>query len=120
MTVKSTVATHVGFQLPRLSTETCPSQERNKRINDRHFKKPQKKTLLQWTVLAAYSNIHRYFSWVLLIDWFSDCDRAIQNLQSSLNDEGGRGVISLSCLYAAWIVSGMLTPAAIRLFTAKG
>ncbi|KAK3598311.1 hypothetical protein CHS0354_029220 [Potamilus streckersoni] len=39
---------------------------------------------------------------------------AIQNLQSSLNQVDGLGVISLSCLYAMIIVSGILAPAIIR------
>ncbi|KAL8563434.1 hypothetical protein ACOMHN_051378 [Nucella lapillus] len=46
--------------------------------------------------------------------------RSIQNLQSSLNEENGLGVISLGVLYGAWIFSGFFTPTAIRLLTTKG
>nr|KAG5700281.1 hypothetical protein BaRGS_022908 [Batillaria attramentaria] len=46
--------------------------------------------------------------------------RSIQNLQSSLNEEEGIGVISLGVLYGAWIFSGMLTPMALRFLTTKG
>ena len=44
---------------------------------------------------------------------------AIQNLQSSLNQEEGLGIISLSCMYACIILSGILAPAIIRLFGEK-
>ncbi|XP_076434685.1 protein unc-93 homolog A-like [Babylonia areolata] len=46
--------------------------------------------------------------------------RAIQNLQSSLNEENGLGVISLGVLYAAWMFSGFLTPMVLRFLTTKG
>ncbi|KAK7087469.1 protein unc-93 homolog A-like [Littorina saxatilis] len=46
--------------------------------------------------------------------------RSIQNLQSSLNEENGLGVISLGVLYGAWIFSGILTPTFIRFLTTKG
>ena len=39
---------------------------------------------------------------------------AIQNLQSSLNQEAGLGIISLSCLYACIILSGVLAPAILN------
>ncbi|XP_052673889.1 protein unc-93 homolog A-like [Crassostrea angulata] len=39
---------------------------------------------------------------------------ALQNLQSSLNQEDGLGVISLSCLYAFIIVSAILAPWIIK------
>jgi len=44
---------------------------------------------------------------------------AIQNLQSSLNQEQGLGIISLSCMYACIIVSGVLAPAVIRVLGEK-
>ncbi|KAL3857468.1 hypothetical protein ACJMK2_012137 [Sinanodonta woodiana] len=44
---------------------------------------------------------------------------AIQNLQSSLNQVDGLGMISLSCLYATIIVSGILAPAIIRAIGVK-
>lgn len=44
---------------------------------------------------------------------------AIQNLQSSLNQEAGLGIISLSCMYACIILSGVLAPAIINLFGEK-
>ena len=40
---------------------------------------------------------------------------AIQNLQSSLNQEQGLGLISLSCLYACIIISGILAPVIIKI-----
>ena len=39
---------------------------------------------------------------------------AILNLQSSLNQEAGLGIISLSCLYACIILSGVLAPAILN------
>ena len=39
---------------------------------------------------------------------------AIQNLQSSLNQEAGLGIISLSSLYACIILSGVLAPAILN------
>lgn len=44
---------------------------------------------------------------------------SIQNLQSSLNQEEGLGVISLSCLYAFIIVSAILAPTVIKFIGAK-
>lgn len=44
---------------------------------------------------------------------------AIQNLQSSLNQEEGLGIISLSCMYACIIVSGILAPAIINVLGEK-
>ncbi|XP_062578324.1 protein unc-93 homolog A-like [Saccostrea cucullata] len=43
----------------------------------------------------------------------------IQNLQSTLNNEAGRGVISLSVVYAGFIVSSFFAPSFIRILTAK-
>ncbi|KAL5016513.1 hypothetical protein ScPMuIL_006102 [Solemya velum] len=39
---------------------------------------------------------------------------AIQNLQSSLNQEAGLGVSSLGCMYASVIISGFFTPFMMR------
>ncbi|XP_046330251.2 protein unc-93 homolog A-like [Haliotis rufescens] len=44
---------------------------------------------------------------------------AIQNLQSSLNEEADLGIISLSVLYACMIFSGIITPTVIRLLGVK-
>lgn len=44
---------------------------------------------------------------------------AIQNLQSSLNEEQGLGIISLSCMYACLIISGMIAPAVINVLGEK-
>ncbi|XP_053397644.1 protein unc-93 homolog A-like [Mercenaria mercenaria] len=44
---------------------------------------------------------------------------AIQNLQSSLNQEQGLGIISLSCMYACIIISGILAPVIIHVFGEK-
>lgn len=44
---------------------------------------------------------------------------AIQNLQSSLNQEAGLGIISLSCMYACIIISGIMAPAIINIFGEK-
>ncbi|KAL5016512.1 hypothetical protein ScPMuIL_006101 [Solemya velum] len=44
---------------------------------------------------------------------------AIQNLQSSLNQEAGLGVVSLGCLYGSIILSGILTPFVMRFIGAK-
>lgn len=44
---------------------------------------------------------------------------AIQNLQSSLNQEQGLGIISLSCMYACIIISGILAPLIIGVFGEK-
>lgn len=44
---------------------------------------------------------------------------AIQNLQSSLNQEAGLGVVSLGCLYGSVIISGTLTPFVMRFIGAK-
>ncbi|XP_053374801.1 protein unc-93 homolog A-like [Mercenaria mercenaria] len=44
---------------------------------------------------------------------------AIQNLQSSLNQKEGLGLISLSCMYACIIISGILAPAIINIFGEK-
>ncbi|XP_053398247.1 protein unc-93 homolog A-like [Mercenaria mercenaria] len=44
---------------------------------------------------------------------------AIQNLQSSLNQEQGLGIISLSCMYACIIISGILASAIIHVFGEK-
>lgn len=44
---------------------------------------------------------------------------SIQNLQSSLNQEKGLGVITLSCLYAFIIVSAILAPTIIKFIGAK-
>jgi MFS family permease len=44
---------------------------------------------------------------------------AIQNLQSSLNQEQGLGLISLSCMYACIIISGILAPAIINVLGEK-
>ncbi len=44
---------------------------------------------------------------------------ALQNLQGSLNDEGGLGVLSLSCLYAAAILTAVCSPAVITLIGMK-
>ncbi|XP_061189400.1 protein unc-93 homolog A-like [Saccostrea echinata] len=43
----------------------------------------------------------------------------IQNLQSTLNNEAGRGVISLSVVYAGFIISSFFAPSFIRVLTAK-
>lgn len=44
---------------------------------------------------------------------------AIQNLQSSLNQEDGLGIISLSCMYACIIISGIFAPAIINILGEK-
>lgn len=44
---------------------------------------------------------------------------AIQNLQSSLNQEQGLGLIALSCMYACIICSGILAPAIISVLGEK-
>ncbi|XP_071093368.1 protein unc-93 homolog A-like [Haliotis cracherodii] len=44
---------------------------------------------------------------------------SINNLQGSLNDEGGLGVFSLSCLFASSIVSCILSPMIITVLGAK-
>ncbi|XP_067669510.1 protein unc-93 homolog A-like [Haliotis asinina] len=44
---------------------------------------------------------------------------AIQNLQSSLNEEADLGIISLSVLYASIIFSGIMAPAVIRFMGIK-
>ena len=44
---------------------------------------------------------------------------AIQNLQTSLNQEKGLGIISLSCMYACIILSGILAPAILKLIGEK-
>ncbi|XP_046330266.2 protein unc-93 homolog A-like [Haliotis rufescens] len=44
---------------------------------------------------------------------------AIQNLQSSLNQQAGLGTISLSVQYACIVFSGILSPAVIRWFGVK-
>lgn len=44
---------------------------------------------------------------------------AIQNLQSSLNQEKGLGIISLSCMYACIILSGILAPAILNIIGEK-
>ena len=44
---------------------------------------------------------------------------ALQNLQSSLNQEEGLGIISLSCLYAFIILSSMLAPTILKLVGIK-
>lgn len=44
---------------------------------------------------------------------------AIQNLQSSLNQEKGLGIISLSCMYACIILSGILAPAVLNIIGEK-
>ena len=45
---------------------------------------------------------------------------SIQNLQSSINEEGGLGVTSLMCVYIASGVSCFVAPLAIRLVSVKG
>lgn len=44
---------------------------------------------------------------------------AIQNLQSSLNQEKGLGIISLSCMYACIILSGILAPVILNVIGEK-
>lgn len=44
---------------------------------------------------------------------------SLQNLQSSLNQEDGLGVISLSCLYACIIFSGVLAPTIVKTIGGK-
>jgi hypothetical protein len=44
----------------------------------------------------------------------------IQNLQSTLNNESGRGVISLSVIYGCFVLSSFFAPSFIRVVTAKG
>ncbi|KAK6183950.1 hypothetical protein SNE40_006512 [Patella caerulea] len=44
---------------------------------------------------------------------------AIQNLQSSLNQEAGLGVTSLACLYGTILISGTMAPSFIRIVGAK-
>lgn len=44
---------------------------------------------------------------------------AIQNLQSSLNQEHGLGIISLSSMYACIIISGILAPTIIKVIGEK-
>lgn len=44
---------------------------------------------------------------------------AIQNLQSSLNQEAGLGVTSLSCLYGSIILSSVLAPTFLKLIGGK-
>lgn len=44
---------------------------------------------------------------------------AIQNLQSSLNQGEGLGLISLSCMYACIILSGIMAPTFINIFGEK-
>ena len=43
----------------------------------------------------------------------------LQNLQSSINAEGGLGLASLSVLYAVFFLSGFVTPGIVRLFGTK-
>ena len=45
---------------------------------------------------------------------------SIQNLQSSVNQEEGLGVLSLMCVYGTIIVSAIFAPVAIRTLSAKG
>ncbi|KAK6183947.1 hypothetical protein SNE40_006509 [Patella caerulea] len=44
---------------------------------------------------------------------------AIQSLQSSLNQEAGLGIISLACLYGAFVVSGISAASIIKIVGAK-
>ncbi|XP_055997689.1 protein unc-93 homolog A-like [Ostrea edulis] len=44
----------------------------------------------------------------------------IQNLQSTINNESGRGVISLSVVYGCFVLSSFFAPSFIRVLTAKG
>ncbi|XP_046564154.1 protein unc-93 homolog A-like [Haliotis rubra] len=44
---------------------------------------------------------------------------SLQNLQGSLNDEGGLGVLSLSCLYGAAILSAIYAPTCITVVGVK-
>jgi hypothetical protein len=44
----------------------------------------------------------------------------IQNLQSTLNNESGRGVISLAIIYGCFVISSFFAPSFIGVLTAKG
>ncbi|KAK3103106.1 hypothetical protein FSP39_016480 [Pinctada imbricata] len=44
---------------------------------------------------------------------------SIQNLQSSINEEGGLGIISLLCVYIFSTLSNIFAPLAIKILTAK-
>lgn len=45
--------------------------------------------------------------------------QSVQNLQSSVNSRGGLGVISLSLLYAAFVLSGIVTTSIVRVLGTK-
>ncbi|ESO97545.1 hypothetical protein LOTGIDRAFT_152636 [Lottia gigantea] len=71
--------------------------------DENEVKRPLKDTLvLSFSFLAIYTSY-----------------LAIQNLQSSLNEEGSLGVVALSCLYGTIILSGILAPSFIKIVGAK-
>ena len=45
--------------------------------------------------------------------------QGLQNLQSSINDEGGLGLVTLALLYAFFFLSGFISPAFVNLFGTK-
>ena len=45
--------------------------------------------------------------------------QGLQNLQSSINDEGGLGLVVLALIYAFFFLSGFITPAFVALFGTK-
>ncbi|XP_055997690.1 protein unc-93 homolog A-like [Ostrea edulis] len=56
---------------------------------------------------------------IIFVVVFSGFD-GMQNLQSTLNNESGRGVISLSVVYGCFVLSSFFAPSFIRVLTAKG
>lgn len=67
-------------------------------------------------VRKAYRNVYGLgVSMFFLVSAF----QSVQNLQSSVNVRGGLGVISLSLLYAAFVISGVVTTSIVRVLGTK-
>ncbi len=64
----------------------------------------------------AYKNVYGLsFAYVVLFTAFI----GLQNLQSSINSEGGLGLVTLSILYAMFIAAGFITPSILKLLGTK-
>ena len=64
----------------------------------------------------AYKNVYGLsLAYVVLFTAFV----GLQNLQSSINSAGGLGLVTLSLLYAVFIVAGFVTPGFLKLFGTK-
>eukprot|EP00731_Ephydatia_muelleri_P023228 Em0015g811a len=94
------------------------SEQTAQRQDDDHVNVPARGCLpcRDRDVRRAYRNV---YGLGLSLFFLFSAFQSVQNLQSSVNARGGLGVISLSLLYAAFVLSGIVTTSIVKVLGTK-